>query len=69
MRYILKEETSKLIRKKYKNSYFVDTVGLCSSYVSMIINRRRIVPKNVAYTFAKAINSEYEIDDLFEKVK
>jgi len=69
MRYILKEDTAKLIREKYRNSYIVKTVGLCTSYVSQIINRKRAVPKNVAYTFTKSINSEYEIEDLFKRVK
>ena len=69
MRYLLKEDTSEIIKKKYKNSYIIDTVGLCASYVSQIINRKRAVPKNVAYTFSKAINNEYEIEDLFELVK
>ena len=69
MRYLLKEETSKDIKRKYKNSYFVSTVGLCTSYISQIMNRRRAVPKNVAYTFTKAVNSEYEILDLFDRVK
>lgn len=69
MRYLLKEDKAEIIRKKYKNSYIVDTVGLCTSYVSQIMNRKRAVPKNVAYTFTKAINSEYEIEDLFNRVK
>lgn len=69
MRYMLKENTSELIKKKYRNSYIENAVGLCASYVSQIINRKRAVPKNVAYTFTKAINSEYEINDLFDRVK
>ena len=69
MRYILKKDTSEIIKKKYRNSYIVETVGLCASYVSQIINRKRAVPKNVAYTFTKAINSELEINDLFDRVK
>lgn len=69
MRYILKEGTADIIKKKYRNTYIIDTVGLCASYVSQIINRKRAVPKNVAYTFAKAINSSYEIEDLFDRVK
>lgn len=69
MRFVLKEDTAQLIKRKYRNTYIIDTVGLCSSYVSQIINRKRAVPKNVAYTFTKAINSEYEIEDLFDRVK
>ena len=69
MRFLLKEDASELIRRKYKNRYIIETVGLCASYISQIINRRKAVPKNVAYTFTKAINSECEIEDLFDRVK
>lgn len=69
MRFVLKEKSSELIKKKYKNSYIVETVGLCSSYISQIVNRKRAVPKNVAYTFTKAINNELEIEDLFDRTK
>ena len=69
MRFILKEDTANSIKKKYRNTYIIETVGLCPSYVSQILNRKRVVPKNVAYSFTKAINSEYEIEDLFELVK
>ena len=69
MRFLLKNSSSDLIKKKYKNTYLIETVGLCASYISQIINRKRAVPKNVAYTFTKAINSELEINDLFDRVK
>lgn len=69
MRFILKEESATAIKKKYRNTYLIETVGLCSSYISQILNRKRIVPKNVAYTITKAIDSELEIEDLFDRVK
>lgn len=69
MRFILKEDSSEIIKRKYKNTYLKETIGLCASYISQIINRKRAVSKNVAYSFSKAINSEYEIEDLFDRVK
>lgn len=69
MRFVLKEEASKLVKIKYKNRYLIDTVGLCASYISQIVNRKRAVPKNVAYAFTKAVNSELEIEDLFDRTK
>ena len=66
MKYLLKEDVAKKIRKTYKNKYFVETVGLSRSYTSLILNRRRSCPKMVAYTVTKAINSESEINDYFE---
>ena len=69
MRFILKEDMAQLIKKKYRNTYIIETVGLCSSYVSQILNRKRAVPKNVAYTITKAIDSDLEIENLFDRVK
>lgn len=67
MKYLLKEDVAKEIRKKYKNKFFVETVGISRSYTSLILNRRRACPKMVAYTITKAINSEAEIRDFFEE--
>ena len=66
MKYLLKEEVAKKVRKMYKNMYFSETVGISRSYTSLILNRRRGCPKMVAYTITKAINPEAEINDYFE---
>lgn len=68
MSYILKEDTSKDIIEKYKNKYIAEKVGISVPYVSLILHRHRPIPKRVAYAFVKAINIEYEIEDLFERV-
>ena len=69
MRYLLKENVAESIRTKYKNSYLINATGLCSSYISQIVNRKRALPKNAAYIFTKAINNNLEINDLFDRVK
>lgn len=69
MRYLLKENTADIIRRKYKNKYLIEETGLCESYVSQIVHRKKAIPKNGAYVFTKAVNSEYEIEDLFDRVK
>ena len=66
MSYILKEELSNEFKKKYKNQYLVDVIGLSKTYVSLVLNRKRSCPKRVAYAFTKAINKEAEINDFFE---
>lgn len=66
MKYLLKEDVARYIRKKYKNKFFVETVGISRSYTSLILNRRRPCPKMVAYTITKAIDSEAEISNFFE---
>ncbi len=68
MKYILKQEKANEIRKKYKNTYLSSITGLSVCYVSLIMNGRRKVNKRIAYPFTKAVDSELEIDDLFERV-
>lgn len=68
MKYLLKQEKINEIKRKYKNSYICDTTGLSPCYVSLIMNRRRKVNKRIAYPFTKAVDSELEIEDLFERV-
>ena len=68
MGYYLKEEIAKEIREKYKNSYIINKTGISQSLVSLILHRKRHIPKKTAYSFTKVINSEYEIEDLFERV-
>ena len=69
MSYLLKREVAEDIKAKYKNSYISDKLGLSGSYVSLILHRHRPIPKRLAYSFTKAINEKYEIEDLFENVK
>ena len=61
MSYILKEETAQEIRKKYKNGYISEKLGLSGPYVSLVLHRKRGIPKHVAYSFTKVIDSEKEI--------
>ena len=68
MKYKLKQEKANEIRQKLKNTYIADVSGLSRCYVSLILNGRREVSKRIAYPFTKAVNSEYEIEDLFERV-
>lgn len=66
--YLLKEEASKEIKNRYKVINLGATIGICRSYVIQMVNRKRKVSKPVAYAFTKCINSDYEIEDLFERV-
>lgn len=69
MGYLLKEDVAKNIRKKYKNGYLSEIIGISPTYVSLIFHRKRIIPRRLAYAFTKAINSELEINNLFELIK
>ena len=67
MSYLLKPSVAEEIKLKYKNSYISEKLGLSGSYVSLIIHRHRSIPKRLAYSFTKAINEKYEIEELFEE--
>lgn len=68
MKYVLKQGKADEIKQKLKNKYIADVSGLSLCYVSLIMNGRRKVNKRIAYPFTKAVDSELEIDDLFERV-
>lgn len=59
--YIIKKE----IASTLKNKYLVEKLGLSNTYVSQLLNRKRIIPKHTAYAIASLYNKE--IKDLFEE--
>jgi plasmid maintenance system antidote protein VapI len=69
MGYLLKKDAALMVKGKYKNSYFAEKLNLSSTYISLIMHRRRPVAKHMAFAFAKAVSSDAEINDLFEQVK
>jgi len=68
MAFILKENTAEEIKRKYKNGYIAQKLNLSGTYISLILHRKRPVAKHMAYAFTKVINSEAEINDLFEEI-
>lgn len=67
MGYVLKKDVAENIRKKYRNTYIKEKLGLSECYISLILNRRKEIPKHAAYSFTKILDSEKEIDDMFER--
>lgn len=66
--YRLKEgmyEKIKLIVPKFRVNKLAEQIGIKSTFASLILNRRRTCSRMTAYCFAKAIGSEYEINDFF----
>ena len=49
-----------------KNKYLVEQLGLSDTYVSQLLNEKRVCPKHTAYAIASLYGKE--IKDLFEKV-
>lgn len=69
MGFILKKESADLITKKYKNSYISNQLNLSGTFVSQVLHRKKAVAKHTAYAFTKLINSEAEVEDIFEQVR
>ena len=67
MGYILKDEVAKMIRAKYKNSYFKEKLDLSDSYTSLILNQRVQLPKSTAYSFSKIFISSLYIQGILPK--
>lgn len=53
-------------RIKQKN--LTEIVGVSESFLSKVINRKRKCSKTLAYAISKALNSEAEILDYFERI-
>ena len=68
MGYILKKDVAEMVNSKFKNSYISNQLNLSGTYVSLIVHRKRTIPKRVAYAFTKLIDTEAEIEDMFELV-
>ena len=56
----------KEIKDTIKNKYIVDNLGFSDTWVSELLNEKRVIPKHSAYAIASLYKKE--IKDLFEKV-
>lgn len=65
-KYILKEDKANEIKGKFKSVYIANGIDLSNAYVSLIIHRKKTVPKKTALSFTKVINNDLEVEDLFE---
>lgn len=69
--YKLKEgkyEEIKLNNPKFRVKEMADKIGIKPCFTSLILNRRRVCSKTVAYCFVKAVDSKLEIEDMFDRV-
>lgn len=67
--YLLRDDKLEFINKKYRHDYFAEEIGISSTYVSFIFNKKKTCPKRIAFCFVKAIDKDAEIEDYFERVK
>lgn len=68
MSYILKEGKKEEIKKKFKERWLADSIGISYSYASLILSGKKTCPKRIAYCFVKTIDSNSEIAEYFEEV-
>ena len=70
--YRLKEgvyEAIKNSRPDFKVVKLAEEVGIKSTFASLVLNRRRTCSRMTAYCICKALDSSYEIKDLFVNEK
>ena len=56
----------KEVKDTIKNKYIVDNLEYSDTWVSELLNEKRVIPKHSAYAIASLYKKE--IKDLFEKV-
>lgn len=70
--YRLKEGMYEQIKEshpRFRIKELAEKVGIKSTFTSLILNRRRTCSKMTAYCICKALNSNYEVNDLFVNEK
>ena len=68
MNYLIKEDVAKKIKFMYKWKYFMDELGISKSYLSLVMTRKKAIPKRSAFAFTKLIDKDADILDYFEMV-
>lgn len=68
MGYIMNEKISKMVKEKINASQIAREVGITDTYISLIKNRKIHCSKPVAYAITKALNSEAEVEDYFDRI-
>ena len=66
--YMLREDQLDL-KRKIKQNYACEVIGLTNAVMSNILNRKVACRKVVAYCIVKFVDKEAEIEDYFEKIK
>lgn len=68
--YKFKTDKKDTIKEIVKFKELADLVGVTPSYISCIVNgKKNNISKTLAYCMCKAVNSNYEITDLFDIVE
>ena len=66
--YKIKKEVSVDIKKRYKQIYLAEELGMSRVYISQLLNRKLSCPKSTAFAFTKVLDLNAQIEDFFEVV-
>ena len=68
MKYRIKPEVARNIKITFKGGFFLTELGISKSYLSQVLNGKKMIPRMSAYAFTKLINSDARIIDFFDEV-
>lgn len=68
MKYIIREDKAELITSKYKNTYLADKIKVSPSYISLILNGKRLVSYSVANTITQVVDENLSVEELFKTI-
>ncbi len=68
MNFRAKKEAFENIKSTFKAEKFIRELGYSKSYISLVFNGRKIIPKHSAFAFTKCIDLSANIEDYFEEV-
>lgn len=67
--YKFKKELKSKIKNGLTDADMAEKIGISREYLSYILNNRYNCRKTVAYCIVKIANSDYEIEDFFDKIE
>ena len=68
MSYLIKKEVAEKIKNTFRGQYFIDELGISKSYLSLVLTRKKKIPKRSAFAFTKLIDKDGNVLDYFDMV-
>lgn len=69
MGYLMKKETAEKIKNTFRGQFFIEELGISKSYLSLVLTRKKRIPKRSAFAFVKLIDKEGKVLDYFDAVE
>ena len=68
MSYLMKKDVAEKIKNTFRGQYFIDELGISKSYLSLVLTRKKKIPKRSAFAFVKLIDKDGNVLDYFDEV-